>query len=483
MDQMDIGANGASKKKSDKTEQPAAPTIGSAETRERVLEALANRCATVDEVQDAVSKATGSHIAAGVIATALDGLVGGGVIDVEKGRYTLAESGLAVLRTRRSLLLKELTAGSATPEELGTKCGIARAQVSIELAELGRRLWVRRCGDALSDTVALTDVGKAVLEGHAAVAAAASTLPTLAPPIVEPPPDFQAKLKGELDEERKKHTDTLKRLAKLTDWLRDHGVNEPDLLITQPTVAAGRKTFTWAKKVKGDDAEKARIFDEVIKIEHAIALAEMKLDSAKADFKAVTSLLDDQIGALKLAAAEGWRELTIEAYRETDWDAGIVVVRAAAGDRELAREPIPKGEQRVIPGSAEAKNKKDAKEKAAKKSAAAKPAKGAKEPKPAAAPAAKTPKTKAAPLKISSFREPILEVFRAAGAGKVLADDEIYERLREKMAPIVINDASRRLVVAALDLLVKAGEIDHGEEGGFELRAPGSDGKKRKGRR
>ena len=161
------------------------------------------------------------------------------------------------------------------------------------------------------------------------------------------------------------------------------------------------------------------------------------------------------------------------------------MVRAAAGDRELAREPIPKGEQRVIPGSAEAKAKKGDKEKAAKKSAAVKPAKGAKEPKPAATPSAKTPKerTKAAPLKVSSFREPLLEVFRAAGAGKVLADDEIVERLREKMAPVVINDASRRLVTAALESLVKAGEIDHGEEGGFELRAPDADSKKRRGRR
>lgn len=160
-----------------------------------------------------------------------------------------------------------------------------------------------------------------------------------------------------LDEMRQREASTANVNQKLTTWLRAKGVNYIEDIINPPPPKPTRDVFYWSEKRKVDDSEKARIFDQVRLIERDIAIEQAGLDSYKDSSKGRIKALEKRASELKAEADEKFREVRIEAYKEPDWQKGIVFIRDAETDAILAKEPMKPGEQRTIEGGGAPKAK------------------------------------------------------------------------------------------------------------------------------
>lgn len=147
-------------------------------------------------------------------------------------------------------------------------------------------------------------------------------------------------------EERAKKAESA--FTRLRLWLSSHGVKDVSGIIDPPPPARKRELIDFTETRKIDDAEKGRILVEVLKLEEAKAIVQLRLDGAKSQGKADIEKIDAEIAALKSSAQSSERVLSVPAYKEIDWAGGATIVRAADDDRELKREPIPKGAQKPL---------------------------------------------------------------------------------------------------------------------------------------
>lgn len=338
----------------------------------RVLVALLNGATTVEAVQAEVNLGATEHVAVQLIEAALDRLETTNLATWtnakgEPAAYHLADDALARLGQRRALILADLarTGGAKSIDAIATAVGMTARDVAYQAVELVQRGLCKADRDltghvlpAEFENVLLLATRSAVdaMIGLGALRVAADTLPLVPAPPPAPAPaapedsDFAIGLQKLLKATAKELADERARTAKIAAWFEQRGIHEPDLLVAPPVVPS-RATFAFERTVKVDIKEKGRMYEEDLRLRGELAVAEAKLEGAKGAFKLEAKILTDQIEELARAAQSGTRTYTVLAYREADWDAGVDVVRAASDGRELAREPMPKGRQRAIPGT------------------------------------------------------------------------------------------------------------------------------------
>jgi hypothetical protein len=354
---------------------PAKPTDAQP-TREptvphRVLRALLHGAKTLDEIQAEVNVGAIEHVAVQLVEAALKRLVEGGFVSsrTEQGKpdtFALGDGAVARIVGRRALILAELTPGVAKSiDAIATAIGTTARDVAIEVRELVHQELVAADRD-IGTHVLLADVDEAMLllksettwqiASQGARAVASMSLPSAPPPPAPPPPpkpeesDFAIGLSKKLKIAERALAAEQEQTAKIAAWFSAHGIHEPNLLVA-PQAAPKRETFKFERTVKVDDAEKGRILHELLRLDDEAAVEEAKLESAKAASKLALKMIEDQRKELALVAVSGERTHSLDAYREPDWIAGVDVVRAVGDGRVLAREPMPKGRQRPIPGS------------------------------------------------------------------------------------------------------------------------------------
>lgn len=164
-----------------------------------------------------------------------------------------------------------------------------------------------------------------------------------------PSDGFVAEVTRELAAEKRRRTTAEDQVARLRKWLEDHDVDADALLGVEKPTTNITKTFFWTSKPrKIDDAEKGQMLQEIIALDAQIAQHRGELEANRDFHKGKIKGLEKSIAELKHLSTCDERVLELEAYRETDWEAGVDIIRAASDGRELAREPIPRGTQRPL---------------------------------------------------------------------------------------------------------------------------------------
>lgn len=165
---------------------------------------------------------------------------------------------------------------------------------------------------------------------------------------------FVAETTRELAAEKRRRSDAEQRVAKLRDWLDAHNVDADSILGVEKPAPIARKTFVWVSKPrKIDAAEKGQMLQEIIALDAQIAQHRGELEANRDFHKGKIKALEKSIAELKHLSTCEERVLELEAYRETDWEAGVDIIRAVSDGRELGREPIPRGTQRPLLEDAE----------------------------------------------------------------------------------------------------------------------------------
>lgn len=395
---------------------------------------------TVDDVQrevSAIREKAGekpSHVPVQLVQQTLAQLVeqGAAAEKREAGRAVVWRLNRAAIVTRRAKVLEHLSFESDNVE-LEPKLLDATGVTKVDIDELvGQGLVARRtAGD--QTIVALAQSVSVQIVARGAEAVVAAMIPSDADDRAVGE-DFARKavLRAEESEARAKKAELT--FTRLRVWLADHGIHDIDGIIEPPRTQPARKVYEHTERRPIDDAEKGRILVEVLRLEEAKAVVQLRLDGAKSQGKADLERIDGEIAALKSSAGSSERVVTTKAYEEIDWEAGEVIICALDDDRELARRPIPKGAQKPMTG--------DAPKGKPTKGKAAPTAEPEQAELPAAAPAPKP--------KLVELRAAILEVV-AASTGLTL--EEIAARVSETHSEV--PDGVAGLVKVEVNALLK----------------------------
>jgi len=314
-----------------------------------VLVALAEigEWATWDSIQEHLTKDgdSGDYLAQGPLEELLTAGFNRGLIDLDGGEPKRWREGAAAATTRRAAILEHLllAQGSTfTKAEIAAAVGAPLPVIEQDLAALDEAEFLEESEEGI---VALSQVDE---QPHALRFSARHSVEGLVSSSTK-----------EVAVWREKHASEKRRANDLAQWLRQHGVEERDVLDTVRGVVRAPKArsdeFSFAQARPVNQEERGVILGEIIALEGEIAQEELARDGAITAYKGRIKALNAQIQDLKNAAACNSRVVEIRAYRRTDWEDGKVYVHAVDDDRVLSEEPLPKGAQRTIPGTQEAK--------------------------------------------------------------------------------------------------------------------------------
>lgn len=144
------------------------------------------------------------------------------------------------------------------------------------------------------------------------------------------------------------------KFNRLALWLKARGVQDIEGIVEPPAPKPLRTTIEHIETRKIDAAEKGAILAEILKLDEARALVQLRLDGWKSQGKADLEKIDAEIAALKSAAQSSERTVSTLAYKELDWAEKVTLIRAVDDDRILKKEPIPKGTQKPLGAGAKA---------------------------------------------------------------------------------------------------------------------------------
>lgn len=292
---------------------------------------------------------------------------------------------------------------------------------------------------------------------------------------------FERTLAETLDKERGEHTNTRRERDALCAWLRDHNVNDAgiDAILNPPkpnkkqdaqpvTTDADRKTFLWSKRVPMDDKGKAALFVRYLELVHEEDVLRSNVDYAKAALKDANVKQEkegvrirDEKDALQQSMHDATRLEERVAYKMIDWSTGEEVILDDSTGEVLERKPLPKGAQTQIPGLTGVMVKIPG---ATTLAWLATAQEGGKEA-PAgnttpdiakAAPEAQEPAARRrAGGKAADYVEPLFNMIDTYGNPSKAGLSSIYA----EQHCLADSDSLEKLLMAALDKLVKAGRV------------------------
>jgi hypothetical protein len=203
--------------------------------------------------------------------------------------------------------------------------------------------------------------------------------------------------------------------AAIKSFLLNNGVRDIPGIIDAARPKPDRELFDYTETRPVDEPEKVQLFMEVLALEDQKAAIEIRVNGQKALAKSELELINGEIAERKSAVHSSERIVTYKAYKEFDFKANATIIRDARNDRELARQPIPKGTQMPIPGT--------------DKPVQEKPVLPADDG-PVLTPPSPEQLAIAA-VKVPFPSEPKLAILRASGGVESLTMDALYARIRE----------------------------------------------------
>ncbi|WP_438028959.1 hypothetical protein [Sorangium sp. So ce233] len=155
--------------------------------------------------------------------------------------------------------------------------------------------------------------------------------------------------KAELE---RKRADALQaQINTMRENLRRAELNPDWFSAPPPSAKPAEEIVEFKERRIVDMAEKGVILEEILAIKRRIASAEAEFGILKSEHKAKVEELQKELKELEEASESNARTVIIQARHERDWAAGVLRVVAVDDGRVLQEKPLPKGEQRTIPGT------------------------------------------------------------------------------------------------------------------------------------
>ncbi|WP_437309938.1 hypothetical protein [Sorangium sp. So ce388] len=151
--------------------------------------------------------------------------------------------------------------------------------------------------------------------------------------------------------ERKRADALQAQLNTIRGNLRRADLNPDWFAAPPPPAKPAEETVEYKERRVVDRAEKGAILDEILILERQVASKEAEFGILKSEHKAEIEALEQQIKNLKEDSESNARTVIIQARKERDWTAGVLRIVAIEDGRVLEEKPLPKGEQRTIPGT------------------------------------------------------------------------------------------------------------------------------------
>jgi hypothetical protein len=351
------------------------------------LQLLGEKGGSVEELQRELEAAGSGRHPLGVVFSVALQLVEAGKVrregaDEPEARFWLVVDSPAAALERRTRVLQQLAQAVIDLEKEGDEqCGAAL------LSEVTAAGGIREDLDALiaagvvvervshdeddeeakrdpayelkSETFAeILRVGAAAIAFRTveAQAAAGGTLLRLAPDA--PANVAAAEVSGferaavEKAEIERKRADALQaQLNVIKDNLRRADLNPDWFSAPPPQAKPPEEIVAFKERRVVDRAEKGVILEEILGLERQVAAEEANFGILKSEHKAALEKLQEQIKSLKEDSDSNVRTVIIEGRKERDWTAGVLRIVAVDDGRVLEEKPLPKGEQRTIPGT------------------------------------------------------------------------------------------------------------------------------------
>jgi len=175
------------------------------------------------------------------------------------------------------------------------------------------------------------------------------------PKAAEAPPaeqgDFARAAKEQCEYQRSRADRLQEKLNTITDNIRRAELKVDWFLAPPPAANPLPEETEWKECRTVDGAEKGKILEEIMAIERTIATTEAEFAGLKSEHKAEIEGHIGKIKGLKEAAESNSRTVVIPARKERDWSLGVLRIVAKDDGRVLDEKPLPKGEQRTIPGT------------------------------------------------------------------------------------------------------------------------------------
>lgn len=186
--------------------------------------------------------------------------------------------------------------------------------------------------------------------------AAETSIPASALTAVEAQLKTMAIKAAEFEEQRDKYKaeNALLQLrwSRAATWLDENGGGlDINVIAQEPARKADPRIFQWEKRVSITTEIKARLLDELTRLDEQLAGICSAEEVAKGSFKEKKAKVAEQIAALKMASRGVEYLYTRKAYREPDFARGVVLVRSAEEHdygTVLDEETIPKGVQKPL---------------------------------------------------------------------------------------------------------------------------------------
>jgi len=155
----------------------------------------------------------------------------------------------------------------------------------------------------------------------------------------------ESRMQASVDQADQARHDAEHKLELITAWLRKNNVTDLDAVIGRfEHESEQRVTFEFEEEREINDAERILIGKEQATLRTKLADLERKM----APIQAAIKLSKQRLEELVLEQCGRTRIISTRAYTSIDWETNVAITRDYLTERELKREPIPKGTQKPL---------------------------------------------------------------------------------------------------------------------------------------